>query len=110
MIRHESGGPGEKVVIHVDPDLEDLIPRFIENRKKDSRSICDALKRGDYRTISILGHGMKGAGAGYGFNAVTDIGKAIEDAAKSNNSEEIQKQVGDLLRYLENLDVVFDSG
>ena len=55
---------GETIVIRVDRDLEDLIPGFINNRRKDAESIADALKRKDYETIRVLGHGMKGAGGG----------------------------------------------
>ena len=109
MPQQNDGKTGEKIVIHIDADLEDLIPGFIENRKKDTRSIGEALQKGDYETIRIVGHGMKGAGGGYGFDAISDIGKFIEQAAKSKNSEEIQNRVNDLLTYLDRIEIVYDS-
>jgi hypothetical protein len=41
----------EKTVVRIDPDLADLIPGFLENRRKDIASIMSALEQGDYETI-----------------------------------------------------------
>jgi len=109
MTQNSDGKQYEKNIIHVDPDLEDLIPGFLENRQKDVKSIDDALKKKDYETIRILGHGMKGAGGGYGFDGITEIGKFIEQAAKVENPEEIQKQIKKLLTYIENVEIVYAS-
>jgi hypothetical protein len=51
---------------------------------------------------------MKGAGGGYGFDTITDIGKSLEDAAKEKNTKEIRKRVGELLDYLERVEVVYE--
>ena len=99
----------EKIIIHVDSDLEDLIPGFFENRIKDVETIHEALKEGDYETIRVIGHGMKGSGGGYGFNAITEMGAIIESAAKNKDVAEIQKQMKDLSTYLESVEIVYDS-
>jgi len=95
-----------KIPIHVDPDLSDLIQGFLEKRRKDSAAMLTALDRSDFETVRILGHSMKGAGGGYGFDAISEIGAALEQAAKGNNSEEIRKQVSDLCSYLERVEVM----
>ena len=97
-----------KIIIHADIDLEDLIPGFLENRRKDIVEIGSLLASDDYETIQRLGHSMKGAGGGYGFDEITDIGSHIENAAKEKNADEIQRQAGELLRYLENIEVVYE--
>jgi HPt (histidine-containing phosphotransfer) domain-containing protein len=51
---------------------------------------------------------MKGAGGSYGFDAVTDIGKSLEEAAKNNNTEGIQRSVGELAAYLERVEVIYE--
>ena len=59
----------------MDEDLGDLIPGYLENRKKDVVEILNCLNRRDYETIRSLGHKMKGSGGGYGFDTITEIGK-----------------------------------
>lgn len=107
---HESGAKNqaEKIIVHVDRDLEDLIPGFLSNRRNDVASMTAALGKGDYDTIRVLGHTMKGDGGGYGFDGISDIGGALEQAARSRNGEEIRKWVGELSSYLERVEVIYE--
>lgn len=99
---------GSKIVVSVDSDLEELIPDFLDNRRKDIQSIQDALSKGDYDTLTIIGHSMKGSGGGYGFDYITDIGAAIEQAGKEKNDDEIKKWTDELDLYLGRVEVVFE--
>lgn len=101
--------PNKKIIIHVDSDLEDLIPGYLENRRKDIEPIIEALKQSDFETIRILGHSMKGSGAGYGFDAITDIGNSLEQASLNKDSAEVQKQVGKLALYLGQIEIVYSD-
>jgi HPt (histidine-containing phosphotransfer) domain-containing protein len=101
---------GKKIIIQVDSDLEDLIPGFLENRHRDITTIFDALKQKDYDSIEKAGHTMKGVGGGYGFDAITDIGGEIEQAAKQKNSEKITHCLNELSNYLQNIKIVFEPG
>src|SRR5438552_12528577 len=67
-----------KIRVTVDASLQDLIPSFLDKRRKDVPKLIEALAAGDFATIRRLGHNLKGTGAGYGFPALTDIGAAIE--------------------------------
>ncbi len=97
-----------RIEVSVDPELEELIPGFIKGRKKDVETIRESIETGDFETIQILGHSMKGNGAGYGFDEISAIGKRIETAAKEKNPNEIEECLLDLLTYLNNVDVVFE--
>ena len=97
-----------KIIIHADIDLEDLIPGFLKNRRKDIMEIESLLAADDYETIQRLGHSMKGAGGGYGFDEITDIGIHIEQAAKEKNAAEIRTQMERLSSYLDCVEVVYD--
>ena len=98
----------EKIIVRVDNDLADLIPGFLENRHKDVKAIQEAIEQGNYETIRVLGHTMKGAGGGYGFDTITDIGAALEQSAKEKNSVEIGKQVSELSTYLQRVEVIYE--
>ena len=98
----------EKIIVHVDPEISDLIPGFLDNRRKDTETIGEALKQGDFETIQVLGHSMKGAGGSYGFDAITDIGKSLEQTAKDGDAEGIQRWVQELSAYLDRVEVVYE--
>ena len=109
MTTHNDMPNGKKIIIQVDSDLEDLIPGFLENRHRDITSILDALRRNDYNSIAKAGHTMKGVGGGYGFDAITAFGGAIEQAAKQKDSEEIEHCLNELSSYLQRIEIVFES-
>ncbi len=96
-----------KIIVHVDPDIADLIPGFLENRHKDIKTIGDALVRGDFETIRFLGHSMKGAGGSYGFDPITDIGRSLEQAAIAQDAGDIKKSLQELFVYLDSIEVVY---
>src|SRR4030042_5989491 len=98
----------EKIIAHVDPDLADLIPGYLANRKKDIVAIHDALEKKDLETVRILGHSMKGSGGGYGFETITDIGMLLEKAANKARGEMIRLEIVRLGGYLRQIEIVYD--
>lgn len=97
-----------KIVIRADPEIADLIPKFLENRHKDVQQVRDSLRTMDFDKIRVIGHSMKGAGGGYGFKGVTEIGRQLEEAAKVKDQKEIEKAIGELSAYLERVEVIYD--
>jgi chemotaxis protein histidine kinase CheA len=96
-----------KIIVHVDPDLETLIPGYLDNRRRDIIAIHEALEKSDLDKIRILGHSMKGSGGGYGFDDITDIGMMMEKAAKEGRSEDIRIQTKRLEDYLHRIEIVY---
>jgi HPt (histidine-containing phosphotransfer) domain-containing protein len=96
-----------KIIVHVDPDIADLIPGFLENRHKDIKTIGEALAQCNFETIRFLGHSMKGAGGSYGFDAITDIGRSLEQAAIAQDAGVIKKSLQELFAYLDSIEVVY---
>ena len=97
----------EKIIVQVDSSIEDLIPLYLTSRQKDIKDIPSALEQGDFETIRFLGHNMRGSGGGYGFDYITEIGSYLELAAKEKDVEEIRKWIGELVNYLEKIQIVF---
>src|SRR5205823_1540053 len=94
--------------VRVDAKFADLIPGFLEHRRQNVIVMQDALDRGDFETVALLGHGMRGAGGSYGFPAITDIGAALEQAATDIDREASRKWVAELSSYLDRVEVTFD--
>jgi Hpt domain len=97
----------DKIVVHIDPDLEDLIPGFLKNRQRDVDKLRALVDAQDYPAIRIMGHSMKGAGGGYGFDPITDFGAEIETAALSGNDAAILAATAGLADYLARVEPVF---
>ena len=108
METHGQLNESQKIIVKVDAELAVLVPSFLQNRGTDIPVLDRALKNGDYETIAKIGHIMKGAGAGYGFDAVTEIGTLLEKAAKIKDAGEVQKQINELVFYLQHLEVVYE--
>jgi len=86
------------------PKLAALIPPFLKNRRLDVITMLDALGRGEFEIVERLGHAMRGVGASFGFQGITDIGKALEFGAGRADMEASRKSVNDLSAYLDGVD------
>jgi HPt (histidine-containing phosphotransfer) domain-containing protein len=98
----------EKIIVHVDPDLADLIPGYLANREMDIAAIYEAVEKNDLDTVRILGHSMKGSGGGYGFQTITDIGILLEKAAQEGQNDGVRVQIERLEDYLRQIEIVYD--
>ncbi len=98
----------DRIRVKIDPDIEDLIPGFLDNRRKDVGEIRAALARQDFASIRLLGHSMKGAGGGYGFDPITDYGATLEQAALRQDVATIESALAALADYLARIEPVFD--
>ena len=97
-----------RIVVKADPDLRDLMPGYLENRRQDMATIDHALLCADFELIQRLAHSMKGSGGGYGFDGITAIGAAMELCAKAQQAEGIKEQLQNLKQYLEKVEIVYD--
>ena len=97
----------EKIVINIDPDLEELIPGFLENRVRDISNLKNAVGSRDFETLRSVGHSLKGVGGGYGFARITELGAALETAAKSGDLAAISQHIEELADYLQKVEIKY---
>jgi hypothetical protein len=100
--------PTEKIIAHLDPDLRDLIPGYLENRQKDIKTITNSIRIADFDKIRLLAHSMRGSGGGYGFMPISKIGEALEEAARLKDLKQIKKHLNELSDFLERVTLVYD--
>ena len=94
--------------VKVAKDLEDLIPTFMNNRRKELDALRVALAASDFEQLRQLGHRMKGVGNSYGFEHVSTLGKQIEDGARSGNRASLEACIADYGNYLSNVEVAYE--
>ncbi|MFH1341519.1 MAG: PAS domain S-box protein [Pseudomonadota bacterium] len=87
----------------VNARLAARIPEFLRNCRQNVITMRDALDRVDFETVTSLGHQMRGSGGAYGFQAITDIGAALEKAAGSADNDVSRKWVNELSLYLDGI-------
>lgn len=93
--------------VEVDVELKAVIPEFIESRKNECALIDRLLEEGKFKEIEGLGHRLKGTGGSYGFDAISDIGEALEQAAALHDRDSIARECRMLHRYLERVTVIY---
>jgi HPt (histidine-containing phosphotransfer) domain-containing protein len=94
--------------VTVAKDLADLIPVFFKNRHKELETLRTALDKEDFEQLRHIGHRMKGVGASYGFTTVSEIGRRIEDGARSSDRNAIDNCIGEYAAYLSKVQVVYE--
>lgn len=99
--------PTGQFTVEISRELEDIVPIFLDNRERDVRTLRNALPTRDFKTVQTLGHRMKGDGGGYGFDRITDIGAAIERAAKLEDRSAIEQHIVQLEDFLKRVVIVY---
>ncbi|MDA8175129.1 MAG: Hpt domain-containing protein [Nitrospiraceae bacterium] len=96
----------ESIIVTIEPDLKELLPGYLENRRKDTARIWRALDEKNYEEIRIIGHNMKGSGGGYGLDAISKFGQRLESAAAIQEPANIIKTLAEISDFLERLIVL----
>lgn len=65
----------------------------------------EAIDSDDFETVSILGHNLRGSGGGFGFQAITDLGAELEQAAGDTDVARARKLLGELSSYLDSIEI-----
>jgi HPt (histidine-containing phosphotransfer) domain-containing protein len=84
--------------------VEELVPAYLEARKKDLPQMRELLVAGDFERLRILSHSLKGSGGSFGFPELTRFGGALERYASESDGAGFQAELGRLSDYLEHLD------
>jgi len=96
---------GVKPVVETDPELAELIPGFLARKREDVAALTTAVEGLDYQALRAIGHRIKGEGTGFGFDVISDIGRALEDAGRAQDADAAQHLVRALADYLDTVEV-----
>lgn len=96
-----------KSIVEIDADLQDLIPQFVENRKKDIETLQQLVQQDDLEAISQLAHKIKGAAAGYGFNELSELAAKMESASKKRDHDPLPDLVQQMDRHFRSIEIQY---
>jgi HPt (histidine-containing phosphotransfer) domain-containing protein len=89
--------------IEIPPGLEDIVPGYLANRRKEVPEMFEFLATSDFVRLARLGHNLKGTGGSYGFPELTRIGESVERLAKQKNGGALSSQMIELRNYLDHV-------
>lgn len=75
----------------IDPDLNELIPDYLEKRRSEVREFHRLLEQMDFPSIQKLGHKLRGSAGSYGFPILSEAGKEFEDGAKEKDFQRVKR-------------------
>ena len=95
------------ITLYIDQGLEEIVPGFLENRRRDAQTLETALQENNLAQIQLIGHRMRGDGGGYGFDAISTMGTALEQAAAREDRDAIRRHIAELIDFLGRVIVVY---
>ncbi len=84
-----------------DAELQEYIPKYLESCRKNVEAILEAYENKDFTTIFTLGHQMKGSGGAYGFDRITEVGKGLAEAGKTEKGSVVPELAHQLQEFLD---------
>ena len=83
--------------------VQSMAPRYLKNVEKELAALRVSAADEDFGTIQRIGHNLHGTGESFGFPRITDLGSALEQAAKERAIETIQRTLAEFGRHLDQL-------
>ena len=90
----------EIILVEICRELQSLVPEYLENRHRECDELDRLLLAGETDDIYLLAHRMKGSGGSIGFDEISEIGEALENAVNRADGEGIRSGVERLKGYL----------
>ncbi len=97
---------GQPHRIRIAAGIADLVPAFLENRRRELDVIRAAAKARDHRRLWQLAHNLKGVAGSYGFDHLSAIGLALEQAAQASDDAVIDQQLQRLDQHLASIEII----
>jgi CheY-like chemotaxis protein len=77
----------------LDPDLNELIPDYLEKRRGEVREFKKLMNETDFASIQKLGHKLRGSAGSYGFPILSEAGKELEEGARDKDFQRVKKAI-----------------
>ena len=77
----------------IDPDIADLVPGYLEDRRADVVRLRAALASGERELVRRVGHQIRGSGTSYGYPDLTALGEQLELQAAAGSTANLSALV-----------------
>lgn len=83
---------------NIPEELLEIIPGYLDRRGQDIQELKMALEHEDFKTVHAIGHKLKGNGASYGFEKISNLGLDLMNASVQQNKKDLVQLTSDLER------------
>jgi HPt (histidine-containing phosphotransfer) domain-containing protein len=83
-----------------DPDFGELIEMFVGESSVRATQMQTLFARGDFEQLQRMAHQLRGSGAGYGFELLSDLATSLESACENGDPCDIAETLHDTVGYL----------
>ena len=95
----------DRILLRAEPSVKELLPGFLENRRRDLERLREALHAGDLAAIRDLGQSIRCFSRVYGLDQLTTLGEEIRCAAEERSTLRIVDLQGRLADYLSRVEL-----
>lgn len=82
-------------------NIQEYLPQFFENRKKDCAKAKATLAKGLFDDVSRVGHAIKGVARPFGFPELETMGLKLEEAGLQKNQNSCLKVIESIEKLVE---------
>jgi HPt (histidine-containing phosphotransfer) domain-containing protein len=89
-----------KTEVEVDPEIIDLVPLFLNARRKDVETLGELSRRANFEEMAKICHTIKGIARPYGFPSLEQLAVEMERECKSKNSVRTDELLGKMKEFV----------
>ncbi len=90
----------EPLEVVIDADLDDLVPVFLTNRRKDVEIMRGAYRNGEQDRIQRVAHRIMGTAGSYGFDLLSQLAEELEKGCMAHDTARIPALIDAIDDYL----------
>jgi len=86
--------------LEIEKQIAALGPEYLKSRTQELETLKTLLEQANFERIETLGHRLKGNAKSYGFEELGEIGKKLEEAARTHDAYSINSLIQETEIYL----------
>ena len=93
--------------VRLDPKIKQLLPRFLENKRRDAKNLLESLKTGDFEEVQSQAHALKGSSWMFGFKELGAMCLHLEQATKETDLDSACQLATQIIDYLNSVQISY---
>jgi PAS domain S-box-containing protein len=97
----EAPQSGSSSLEQVPEELRAIVPRYLQAVHGHCRRLLAAAETADFQDVRTISHQLQGEGTAFGFPKISELGKALNVAAKAGDADAVRSLARELQEHLD---------